>query len=93
MTHLVLLPGTLCDEHLLAHQTRHLADIASVEVGDLTTADTVSGMETAVFDRALPHGATCWTRFSTTRRRSRRRWFSSRPSRRAPRSYLAMGLN
>jgi pimeloyl-ACP methyl ester carboxylesterase len=52
MTHLVLLPGTLCDERLFAHQMEHLADVASVKVGDLTAADTVSGMASAVLDRA-----------------------------------------
>jgi pimeloyl-ACP methyl ester carboxylesterase len=57
MTHLVLLPGTLCDERLFAHQTEHLADVASVEVGDVTTADTVSGMAAAVLDGAPPRFA------------------------------------
>jgi pimeloyl-ACP methyl ester carboxylesterase len=57
MTHLVLLPGTLCDERLFAHQTKHLADVASVEVGDLTTADTVPGMAAAVLDMAPPRFA------------------------------------
>jgi len=52
MTDLVLLPGTLCDERLFAHQIEHLADIASVEVGDLTTADTITGMAAAVLDGA-----------------------------------------
>jgi pimeloyl-ACP methyl ester carboxylesterase len=57
MTHLVLLPGSLCDERLFAHQTTHLADVASVEVGDVTTADTVSGMAAAVLDSAPPRFA------------------------------------
>ena len=57
MTHLVLLPGTLCDERVFAHQTEHLANVASVEVGGLTTADTVSGMAAAVLDRAPPRFA------------------------------------
>jgi len=54
MTDLVLLPGTLCDERLFAHQIEHLAGIASVEVGNLTTADTITGMAAAVLDRAPP---------------------------------------
>jgi pimeloyl-ACP methyl ester carboxylesterase len=57
MTHLVLLPGSLCDERLFDHQTTHLADFASVEVGDVTTADTVSGMAAAVLDSAPPRFA------------------------------------
>ena len=57
MTDLVLLPGTLCDERLFAHQLEHLAGIASVEVGDLTTADTITGMAAAVLDRAPPRFA------------------------------------
>ena len=52
MTDLVLLPGTLCDERLFAHQIKHLADVASVEVGDITTADTITGMATAVLDES-----------------------------------------
>ena len=52
MTELILLPGTLCDERLFAHQIKHLADVASVEVGDITTADTITGMATAVLDEA-----------------------------------------
>jgi len=57
MTHLVLLPGTLCDERLFAHQTEHLADVASVEVGDVTAADTVTAMAAAVLDRTPPRFA------------------------------------
>ncbi|MCH8983497.1 MAG: alpha/beta fold hydrolase [Acidobacteria bacterium] len=57
MTELILLPGTLCDERLFAHQIEHLADVASVEVGDITTADTITGMATAVLDRAPPRFA------------------------------------
>ena len=52
MTDLVLLPGTLCDERLFAHQIEHLTDVASVEVGEITTADTITGMAAAVLDRA-----------------------------------------
>ncbi len=35
-THLILLPGTLCDNRLWIHQIENLNDIASIEVGDLT---------------------------------------------------------
>ncbi|MCH8972240.1 MAG: alpha/beta fold hydrolase [Acidobacteria bacterium] len=57
MTDLVLLPGTLCDERLFAHQIEHLTDVASVEVGEITTADTITGMAAAVLDRAPPRFA------------------------------------
>lgn len=39
---LVLLPGTLCDAALFAHQVEHLADIADCVVGDLTRFDTLA---------------------------------------------------
>ena len=57
MTDLILLPGTLCDERLFAHQVEHLADVASVEVGEITTADTITGMADAVLDTAPPRFA------------------------------------
>ncbi len=57
MTDLVLLPGALCDERLFAHQVEHLADIASVAVGEVATADTITGMAAAVLDRAPPRFA------------------------------------
>lgn len=52
MTNLVLLPGTLCDERLFAHQVEHLAALTHVRVGDLTTADTIEGMAESVLDTA-----------------------------------------
>ena len=38
---LVLIPGLLCDATLWAHQTEHLADIASCIVADITGAESV----------------------------------------------------
>ncbi|WP_257347293.1 alpha/beta fold hydrolase [Pseudalkalibacillus decolorationis] len=49
---LVLLPGTLCDDRLWAHQIRNLSDIADVKVGDLTKDDSVEGMARSVLDNA-----------------------------------------
>lgn len=49
---LLLLPGLICDEALWAHQTRHLADIAAVSVGDLTRAESISGMAADVLAAA-----------------------------------------
>ncbi len=57
MTDLVLLPGALCDERLFSHQVEHLADIASVAVGQVATADTITGMAAAVLERAPPRFA------------------------------------
>lgn len=54
MTELVLLPGTLCDERLFAHQVQNLADIATPRIGDLTTADSITGMAEAVLADAPP---------------------------------------
>lgn len=50
---LVLLPGTLCDESLFAHQVQHLADIAACVVGDLTRFDTLAASADDVL-RAAP---------------------------------------
>lgn len=49
---LVLLPGTLCDAELWAHQTRDLADIANPSVGDLTRDATVAAMAERVLAAA-----------------------------------------
>jgi hypothetical protein len=35
-THLILLPGILCDDCLWMHQIEKLNDIASIDVGNLT---------------------------------------------------------
>ena len=45
---LVLLPGMPLDAALWDHQTGHLADVADVRVGDLTRADSMSGLARAV---------------------------------------------
>ncbi len=49
---LVLIPGLLCDAALWAHQTRHLADIADIEIGDTMHADSMAGMAEAVLAAA-----------------------------------------
>lgn len=43
-THLILLPGTLCDDRLWFHQIENLNDIASIEVGDLTKDVSIGNM-------------------------------------------------
>ena len=45
---LVLLPGMPLDAALWDHQTGHLADVADVRGGDLTRADSMSGLARAV---------------------------------------------
>lgn len=49
---LLLLPGLLCDRALWQAQLDGLADIADMTVGDLTGADSVSGMAKAVLAAA-----------------------------------------
>ena len=49
---LILLPGMPLDAALWDHQTRHLADIADVRVGDLTGAASMSGLAHAVLASA-----------------------------------------
>lgn len=51
-TDLVLLPGMLCDAKLFSHQTKHLSDIATVEVGDITRDDSVVTMACSVLASA-----------------------------------------
>ena len=51
---LILLPGLLCDEALWAPQAAALGDLAQIRVGDLTTADSVSGMARQILDGAPP---------------------------------------
>ena len=41
---LLLLPGLLCDEALLRHQTETLADLAEITVADVTQEDQASAM-------------------------------------------------
>jgi pimeloyl-ACP methyl ester carboxylesterase len=50
--HLVLLPGMLLDAELFAHQVKHLSDACDVQVGDITTADTIEGMARSVLEAA-----------------------------------------
>ncbi|MGE0253976.1 MAG: alpha/beta fold hydrolase [Alphaproteobacteria bacterium] len=51
---LVLVPGLLCDEALWEHQTRHLADIAEIQVAKTTDHDTLDGMVAAILAAAPP---------------------------------------
>jgi pimeloyl-ACP methyl ester carboxylesterase len=52
MQTLILLPGLLCDAALWAHQTRYLADLATIRVADLTQDETVEAMAARVLDAA-----------------------------------------
>ncbi|NGP45688.1 alpha/beta fold hydrolase [Bacillaceae bacterium SIJ1] len=54
---LILLPGTLCDERLWAHQTESLADIANVTIGDVTKDDSVKEMAQTILKQAPEHFA------------------------------------
>ena len=70
-TPLVLLPGLLCDAALWAHQTGTLADIAEVQVADMTRGDSMADMARRILDtapdqfalaglsRCRPSAATC----------------------------------
>ncbi|MBL8832326.1 MAG: alpha/beta fold hydrolase [Rhodospirillales bacterium] len=49
---LVLLPGLICDRDLWKAQIEGLADIADIQVADLTQSDTLSGMAESVLARA-----------------------------------------
>ncbi len=51
-THLILLPGMLCDAELFSHQTRHLSDVAAVEVGDIMRDDSVVAMARSLLESA-----------------------------------------
>ncbi len=51
-TPLVLLPGLLCDDALWAAQAEALADIAAVQVADLTRDDSIAGMAERVLAEA-----------------------------------------
>ncbi|HET7627126.1 MAG TPA: alpha/beta hydrolase [Bacillales bacterium] len=49
---LLLLPGTLCNQRLWAHQMQHLSDIADVKVPDLTRDDSIEDMARTVLREA-----------------------------------------
>ena len=49
---LVLIPGLLCNATLWAHQTEHLADIASCMVADITGAESVDELADMVLATA-----------------------------------------
>jgi pimeloyl-ACP methyl ester carboxylesterase len=50
--HLILLPGTLCNENLWRYQMDDLADVADIQVGDLTKDDTIQGMAKSILYEA-----------------------------------------
>ncbi|MGQ9366081.1 alpha/beta fold hydrolase [Azospirillum sp. A39] len=54
---LILLPGMPLDAALWEHQTRHLADVADVRVGDVGGAESVAGLAAAVLAAAPPRFA------------------------------------
>jgi pimeloyl-ACP methyl ester carboxylesterase len=54
---LLLLPGTLTDSGLFAHQTAYLADVAEIAVGDLTQGSSIADMAQAVLSNAPPRFA------------------------------------
>src|SRR4051812_4123004 len=54
---LILIPGLLCDPALWAAQSDGLADIADMQVADVTQDDSVAGMARAVLRRAPEHFA------------------------------------
>jgi len=49
---LILLPGLLCDAALWAHQVEGLADVAQVQVADLSGFDSMAGLAQSVLDVA-----------------------------------------
>lgn len=51
---LLLLPGTLCDARLWAHQAQGLADLAAPRVVHLTRDDSIAAMAARVLDEAPP---------------------------------------
>lgn len=54
MTDLLLLPGLLCDEALWAPQQDGLADVADIQVADLTGQDSIGAMAEAALAVAAP---------------------------------------
>ncbi len=54
---LILLPGTLCDASLFAHQVTHLADVAEAIVGDVSQSDTLEATANDVLRIAPPRFA------------------------------------
>lgn len=53
-SHLVLIPGLLCDEALWKHQLEHLKDTVSVTVADLTQDDSIPAMAERLLGTAPP---------------------------------------
>ena len=53
----MLLPGLLCDPALWDHQVRFLADVADIQIADLTRTDSMAGMAEAALAAAPPRFA------------------------------------
>ncbi len=49
---LVLLPGMLCDGRLWQHQSRRLAGVTDIQIGDLTRADSIKEMAKLILAEA-----------------------------------------
>lgn len=56
-SHLVLIPGLLCNRELWAHQSANLAHIARITVADVTQDDTIAGMAQRLLAQAPPEFA------------------------------------
>lgn len=54
---LILIPGLLCDARLWAHQTRHLADCATIRIADTLQDDSVEDMAARLLADAPDHFA------------------------------------
>lgn len=56
-THVVLLPGMLCDDILFEHQVEHLFEVGEISVGNLTRNDSIGSMAQTVLEDAPEHFA------------------------------------
>lgn len=52
MTQLIMIPGTMCDERLFAHQIRALSNIAEISVADITRQSSVPQMAETIVTAA-----------------------------------------
>ena len=52
MPHLILVPGLICDHAVWKHQARTLESLATIEVADHGSLDSLAGMAKAILDRA-----------------------------------------
>lgn len=51
-THILLLPGLACDKRVWSDQSRRLAEIATVQIGDYGSSDSIQKMAESVLRRA-----------------------------------------